>query len=491
MQIVDINTAGRVWMVLPGRKASIFRSNLADLFIRVLGGDATLADDIKQIGEFQDTLPETHPLRNLRRHPSPIVDRAPPPSYQNDVTNLLTIITDMDARFKQFQEQMERRRREDREDMMRAVERLGTVIQANANRMDALMVDHQNPGIDLQCQYNHLIRSIDSVNVDGVTDYNFRAEFNAFCITIANVFFHTLEQKSSVATADFIKDLLNVEVVFARPMTRWSSLCTRTLLQGCVVLRIHQWICKERGLTYPNAAVKNEIRHSTYLNLQCYFSLLSHFDRVWEEREYEGSVVLGNMISALFSKFGTDLNVYKIDGKIDYHYGARRASDTSTHSVQLPPTNAEKFIHFLKSTIDRVDNNFIGVQYTWDRYNEYAPTNDLPPITSRVALIKRVNDSNFNLRSSKSGNQIIGWNIIRPKTKFQLFLRHVLDARVNDFITTQAMWEQYRTYAPLHELPLSDPVALTCRVSRSNEFKSHTTQVKNKIIGWSFFAPRC
>jgi len=53
-------------MVLPGKKASVFRSNLADLFIRVLGGDEHLADEIKQIGEFQDALPDNHPLRALR-----------------------------------------------------------------------------------------------------------------------------------------------------------------------------------------------------------------------------------------------------------------------------------------------------------------------------------------------------------------------------------------------------------------------------------------
>ena len=66
MQIVDINTAARVWMVLPGKKAAAFRSNLADLFIRVLGGDETLAAEIKEIGEFQDTLPDNHPLKRAR-----------------------------------------------------------------------------------------------------------------------------------------------------------------------------------------------------------------------------------------------------------------------------------------------------------------------------------------------------------------------------------------------------------------------------------------
>lgn len=53
-------------MLLPGRKASLFRHNLADLFVRVLGGDERLAQEIKGIGEFQDTLPAQHPLRAFR-----------------------------------------------------------------------------------------------------------------------------------------------------------------------------------------------------------------------------------------------------------------------------------------------------------------------------------------------------------------------------------------------------------------------------------------
>ena len=66
LRVVPIDVAARVWMLLPGRKASVFRKNLAELFIRVLGGDARLADEIKEIGEFQDTLPADHPLRAFR-----------------------------------------------------------------------------------------------------------------------------------------------------------------------------------------------------------------------------------------------------------------------------------------------------------------------------------------------------------------------------------------------------------------------------------------
>lgn len=79
-RIVDVNTAARIWMLLPGKKASAFRATLADLFIRVLGGDETLAAQIKEIGEFQDSLPETHPLRAFRQAATvPRQSEAPPP----------------------------------------------------------------------------------------------------------------------------------------------------------------------------------------------------------------------------------------------------------------------------------------------------------------------------------------------------------------------------------------------------------------------------
>lgn len=59
-------------MLLPGQKAAEFRRTLADVFIRVMGGDLTLADEIKEISEFHDTLPENHPLRAFKAAPAVI-----------------------------------------------------------------------------------------------------------------------------------------------------------------------------------------------------------------------------------------------------------------------------------------------------------------------------------------------------------------------------------------------------------------------------------
>jgi len=388
-------------MNLPGAKATAFRTQIIRNWIRVFGGDLSLIDEIRQNNEIQRSLPENHPAR----------------AFGDEVeASGATIVVNIDQ-FKEFEERTERQRLVDRDEMLKAINAVNTSISAGRDRMDSFMVDHQNDGVDLVCQYKHLVRSIDNVSTDGVTDYNFRAEFNGFCITIANVFFHTLEEKSSIATADFIKDVLNVNIVFARPMVRWSSLCTRALIQGCAVLRIRQWICQERGLNYPNAAIDKEILHSTYLNLRCYFSLLSHFDRVWEEREYDGCVALGNMVSTLMSKFGADLVVYDIDEPIDYRYGARKATEAMAppppNSGNAPPVQThtgvpfERFLwHFfaLSHTTKSISvDNLMKLQ------KEFARVNGLPEITPRSKILQNVSNYSRRLQPMKTGNKIIGW----------------------------------------------------------------------------------
>ena len=113
MQIVDINTAARVWMVLPGKKAAAFRSNLADLFIRVLGGDETLATEIKEIGEFQDTLPDNHPLKRAHGATS---DREATTSASNveSIPNIANTMMLMFQRQFEFQKQQAEDQKEER-----------------------------------------------------------------------------------------------------------------------------------------------------------------------------------------------------------------------------------------------------------------------------------------------------------------------------------------------------------------------------------------
>lgn len=375
-------------------------------------------DEIIRNNEIQNALPEDHPARSfgdaiheLRR------------DNDGEVSDLTTISkaisAEMETRFEQFQKYVELQRRDDRETLMKAIETISNSITTNTNRMDDFMVD-KNTGVDLQGQYRYLLRTIDTVSVTGVTDHNFRAEFNGLCITVANVFFHTLGQKTSIASAEFIKDLLNVDVVFARPMVRWSSLCSRALLQGCAVLRIRQWICKERGLDYPNETVNKEILHSTYLNLRCYFSLISHIDRVWEEREYDGCVVLGDMVGALMAKFGADLSVYEIDQPIEYHYGARKAVgnvDTQPQSegaatvIRVPSANPdepfERFLRHFFTTHQRP--GAISVEMLMHLYTTFATSHDLPRIETRRQLLLSVNRVSVRLKPTKNEGRIVGW----------------------------------------------------------------------------------
>ncbi len=116
MQIVNIDTAARFWMVLPGKKASIFRKNLADLFIRVLGGDAKLAEEIKVIGEFEDRLPTDHPLSRLHVKNAEIIQ----PPVDNAIISILELQREqlnmqrqqMERQFELFRQQIEQDRAE-------------------------------------------------------------------------------------------------------------------------------------------------------------------------------------------------------------------------------------------------------------------------------------------------------------------------------------------------------------------------------------------
>ena len=380
---------------------------------------------------------------------------------------------------------MELQRRNDREDTMKAFETLGATIDTNMNRIDSFVVDTQLTGTNLHCHYNNLTKSIEDIATDGATDYAFRAEFNGFCATIANVFYDTLQQNTANAAASLIKDALNVDVHFARAMVRWSSLCTRTLLQGCLVLRVREWICQERGLTYPNDAIKREIQHSTYLNLRCYFSLISHLDRVWDERNYDGSIVLRQMTCALLSKFGADLLVFHIDQKIDYHYGARKAVPSEMNTPQIAIESDEtRFTTFLKSIIDKNVSNYLGLSFLWDRYTEQG----LPAITARSAFVRRVNSvniTNVTLTRSPKYGQIQGWNVVRPKTNFQKFLDSAfLHKR---YILVSTLWNLYQHNAPSPEPPIiSSERALIKFVNiAANDVGIYPVKDHMKTVGWN------
>ena len=122
-------------MLLPGRKASVFRKNLAELFIRVLGGDERLAQEIKEIGEFQDTLPTNHPLRAFRDTVRPVA-----PVVAQDGPDFVKALEMFGAQQRQYFSMLMEQERAAREiearDMKRAIEELNHAreIQAEETR---------------------------------------------------------------------------------------------------------------------------------------------------------------------------------------------------------------------------------------------------------------------------------------------------------------------------------------------------------------------
>lgn len=61
--ILDINDTARLWINLPGARATTFRTQIISKWIRVFGGDLSLIDEIVQNNEIQRALPENHPAR--------------------------------------------------------------------------------------------------------------------------------------------------------------------------------------------------------------------------------------------------------------------------------------------------------------------------------------------------------------------------------------------------------------------------------------------
>ena len=134
LSVVPIDVAARVWMLLPGRKASVFRKNLAELFIRVLGGDERLAQEIKEIGEFQDTLPTNHPLRAFRdtvRPVAPVVAQDGPDfvkaleMFGAQQRQYFSMLMEQERAAREIEAEKARRAREiEAQEMKRAIEEL-------------------------------------------------------------------------------------------------------------------------------------------------------------------------------------------------------------------------------------------------------------------------------------------------------------------------------------------------------------------------------
>jgi hypothetical protein len=186
--------------------------------------------------------------------------------------------------------------------------------------------DPQNQIRNFDCCFAVVTRAVENVETDGMTDHDFRVEYSGLILALADVFYFTLDKRSPMDSAELISDVLNVSVEFSFIPRHWSSVSVRTLLLACVRLRARQWTCVMRDLEYPDAQVHQDIRHSNYLSVPCYFSFVSHLHRVWEDRHYGGGLPLQRIIEHFIGKFGEDLECYDITEEIVYVYGAKAPS---------------------------------------------------------------------------------------------------------------------------------------------------------------------
>lgn len=232
-----------------------------------------------------------------------------------------------------------------------------TALKIDQLRNEAFssIVARRDPHCQLRnfdCCYALITRTIESVDVTGMTNLDFRAEYSGLIFALADIFYSVLNKRSPMESAELLLDVLNVKVEFPSLPRQWSSLSVRSILQACLRLRIRQWTCVSRGVEYPDAQVNRDITHSTYLDVPCYFSFVSHLRRVWDDRHYEGGLPLQNIIEHLIEKFGEDLHCQNIDHEISFVYGSRAPINKRRQTQKKRPADQRSLDEFFPNNPD-------------------------------------------------------------------------------------------------------------------------------------------
>lgn len=316
-------------MLLPGRRATLFRTEVIKTWVRVFAGDLTLVDEIIRNHAVQESLPEDSPMRVF----TDAADSTERGMVQRQLVSLSTQVENLSAQFTNVIRDVE-----NSQGLFREIK---TLIQTQQFEQ----MEHTSD-ITMDCVYHHLERSITAPSTSGITDYDFRVEFHGFILAVADILFTTLGKRHANDTAGFLEEALNISVDFGDTAPRkWSSLSVRALLQTGAKLRTRYWICQRRGLAYPNAAVNREIQHSTYLDLGSYYSIIAHIRRVWDDHQYDGELALARMMDVLVWKFGGDIEPGDIDLGITVLYGARKARTTTQHQPASSQRTIDAFFH--------------------------------------------------------------------------------------------------------------------------------------------------
>ena len=191
-------------MLLPGRKASVFRKNLAELFIRVLGGDERLAQEIKEIGEFQDSLPANHPLRAFRdtvRPVAPVVAQDGPDfvkaleMFGAQQRQYFSMLMEQERAAREIEAEKARRAREiEAQEMKRAIEELHRAREIEAETIRTFMEEERLARETLAAETRTAIERVNARHGKPVANGTLRpvevrvghASITSFCDMIRN-----------------------------------------------------------------------------------------------------------------------------------------------------------------------------------------------------------------------------------------------------------------------------------------------------------------
>lgn len=197
-------------------------------------------------------------------------------------------------------------------------------IQASQSRVEAAVSALVRPSPPTEDTLVHaldkLTRKLEKIGVDDV-ECDFREETVTLVHATANLFYLKLNRRSHVDAAGFVFNALYVTADFANPPRRWTPLATQTLLHTCIRLRVEEWITAARGYYHSNQRANRTV--SRVIDAHCYFSVVCHFRRVWDEFFYDDGLELADMMDSMIGKFGDDVECYDLDSEIFYTYGAR------------------------------------------------------------------------------------------------------------------------------------------------------------------------
>lgn len=318
-------------MLLPGRRATLFRTEVIKTWVRVFAGDLTLVDEIIRNHAVQESLPEDSPMRAFADTTDS--NERGMVHVQSQLVSLNTQVENLSAQFSNVIRDVENSQLSKTREFLGEFRRTlqGDLFGLFANR------DRSSNNYDgLRYCFAHLKNQLE-MNSIGATDPDFRVEIKSFIAALADEFFWKLGHKTPPEAAAFVLTVFNatVDLTFPRRIA-WSSLSVTALFQKCILSRVRYWRCVERGVAYPNAKVAKDIQHSTFMNVKDFLTILQCVCLGLGEDDAATYTNVCEMIDGIMAMF-PDIDCHSVVGddiQVAYYTRVGNISKTPVHSDQ-------------------------------------------------------------------------------------------------------------------------------------------------------------